>query len=103
MYNDKKITVIIAAAGSGKRMGGGIPKQYLSIGGMPILIKTVKAFETNAFIDAILVVTNVEYINFFKDELTRFGIENVDVVAGGDQRQDSVYTHSKQCQKIRIM
>lgn len=95
MYNDKKITVIIAAAGSGKRMGGGIPKQYLSIGGMPILIKTVKAFETNAFIDTILVVTNVEYMNFFKDELTKFGIENVDVVAGGDQRQDSVYNGLK--------
>ncbi|HZK87843.1 MAG TPA: 2-C-methyl-D-erythritol 4-phosphate cytidylyltransferase [Anaerovoracaceae bacterium] len=95
MYNDKKITVIIAAAGSGKRMGGGIPKQYLSIGSMPILIKTVKAFETNAFIDTILVVTNVEYMNFFKDELTRFGIENIDVVAGGDQRQDSVYNGLK--------
>ena len=95
MYNDKRITVIIAAAGSGKRMGGGIPKQYLSIGGMPILIKTIKAFETNAFIDAILVVTNVEYMNFFKDELARFGIENIDVVAGGDQRQDSVYNGLK--------
>jgi len=95
MYKDKKITAIIAAAGSGKRMGGGIPKQYLSIGGTPILIKTVKAFEANAFIDTILVVTNVEYINFFKDDLTRFGIENVDVVAGGDQRQDSVYNGLK--------
>src|SRR5665648_912910 len=95
MYKDKKITAIIAAAGSGKRMGGGIPKQYLSIGGTPILIKTVKAFEANAFIDTILVVTNVEYINFFKEDLTRFGIENVDVVAGGDQRQDSVYNGLK--------
>lgn len=95
MYNDKKITVIIAAAGSGKRMGGGIPKQYLSIGGVPILIKTVKAFETNAYIDTILVVTNVEYMNFFKDELTRFGIENIGVVAGGNQRQDSVYNGLK--------
>src|SRR5665647_2309348 len=68
-------------------MGGGIPKQYLNIGGMPILIKTVKAFETNAFIDTILVVTNVEHMNFFKDELTRCGSEHIDVVAGGDQRQ----------------
>jgi len=95
MYNNKKITLIIAAAGSGKRMGGGIPKQYLSIGGMPILIKTVKAFETNAFIDTILVVTNIDYINFFQDDLARFGIENVDVVAGGAQRQDSVYNGLK--------
>ncbi|MDP2843974.1 MAG: 2-C-methyl-D-erythritol 4-phosphate cytidylyltransferase, partial [Acetobacterium sp.] len=76
MYNDKIITVIIAAAGSGNRMGGGIPKQYLSIGSIPILIKTVKAFETNAFIDDILVVTNIDYVNYFKDQLDSFGIEN---------------------------
>jgi len=91
MYNNKKISVIIAAAGSGNRMGSGIPKQYLSIGGMPMLIKTVKAFETNDFIDYILVVTNIDYINHFKGELRRFGIANVEVVAGGEQRQDSVY------------
>ncbi|MBK5246939.1 MAG: 2-C-methyl-D-erythritol 2,4-cyclodiphosphate synthase [Peptostreptococcaceae bacterium] len=95
MYNDKIITVIIAAAGSGNRMGGGIPKQYLSIGGTPILIKTVKAFETNSFIDNILVVTNIDYINYFKDELARFGIENIDVVSGGEQRQESVYNGLK--------
>lgn len=91
MYKNKKITVIIAAAGSGKRMGGGIPKQYLSIGGTPILIKTIKAFALNAFIDNILVVTNVDHINYLKDELSRFNIENIHVLAGGNQRQDSVY------------
>lgn len=95
MYKNKRITAIIAAAGSGKRMGGGIPKQYLSIGGIPILIKTIKAFEINAFIDHILVVTNAEYVNFLKDELVRFNIENIDVLAGGNQRQDSVYNGLK--------
>jgi 2-C-methyl-D-erythritol 4-phosphate cytidylyltransferase/2-C-methyl-D-erythritol 2,4-cyclodiphosphate synthase len=95
MYNNKKISVIIAAAGTGNRMGSGIPKQYLSVDGMPIIIKAVKAFEKNNFIDSILVVTNINYHNYFKNELRRFGIVNVEVVDGGEQRQDSVYNGLK--------
>ena len=33
MYENKKIAVIIAAAGKGTRVGGPVPKQYLKIGG----------------------------------------------------------------------
>ena len=36
--------VIIVAGGSGKRMGGEVPKQFLLVAGRPILMHTVEAF-----------------------------------------------------------
>ena len=39
MYENKKIAVIIAAAGKGTRVGGPVPKQYLKIGGEPVILK----------------------------------------------------------------
>ena len=44
MYRDKTVTVIIAAAGSGSRMGGRLPKQYMKTGGEVILRKTAEIF-----------------------------------------------------------
>ena len=40
MYNDKKVTAIITAAGKGSRMGSSIPKQFFKIGGITVLEKT---------------------------------------------------------------
>ena len=45
MYNNKKVAVIIAAAGKGTRIGGPVPKQYLKIGGEPVILRTLKAFQ----------------------------------------------------------
>ena len=40
----QNISVIIAAAGSGSRMGGSVPKQYLLIEDLPVLVRTVRVF-----------------------------------------------------------
>ena len=54
MYNNKKVAVIIAAAGKGTRIGGPVPKQYLKIGGEPVILRTLKAFQKIEEIDYIL-------------------------------------------------
>ena len=56
MLKDKKISVIIAAAGSAKRMGGGLNKQYIVLDGMPVLARSVDVFERNSHIDEIVIV-----------------------------------------------
>lgn len=94
MYNNKKIAVIIAAAGSGNRMGSGIPKQYMEILGKPVLTRSVEAFEKNASTDEIYLVVNQEYTDFCRE--TYLGGKSAmskvkDIVPGGAQRQDSVY------------
>ena len=54
MYKEKKVSVIIAAAGSAVRMGG-VNKQYIEIGGMSVLARSAKAFERNAYADEIII------------------------------------------------
>jgi 2-C-methyl-D-erythritol 4-phosphate cytidylyltransferase/2-C-methyl-D-erythritol 2,4-cyclodiphosphate synthase len=49
------VTAIIAAGGRGRRFGGAEPKQLLSVGGMPILARSVEAFASHPSIDAVIV------------------------------------------------
>lgn len=92
MNNKKKTAVIIAAAGTGKRMGSSIPKQYLKIGGEPILLKSIRAFCDNKEIDWIVVVTNGDYIQACLEMKDRYGLDKIQaVIEGGEERQDSVY------------
>ncbi len=102
MYHNKKIAVIVAAAGSGNRMGSGIPKQYMEILGKPVLTRTVEAFSQNAFTDEVYVVVNREYVEACEraycggsGDCVEAGIAGLDkvkkIVYGGAERQDSVY------------
>ena len=62
MFKGKKVAVIIAAGGSGSRMGTDIPKQFLPLGGQTILEKTVSVFENNEYVDGICVITAKDYL-----------------------------------------
>ena len=88
--SNKKIAVIIAAAGTGSRMNADVPKQYLKIDGKPMLVKTAGAFSENDGVDQIVVVTNQEYHKECERLLLANNI-NATVVVGGEKRQDSVY------------
>ena len=87
-----KHIAIVMAAGSGKRMGGDIPKQFLLIRNKPVLYYTLKTLE-ESFIDEIILVTRHEDISYCEDEIVkRFGFKKVKkVVPGGAERYLSVY------------
>lgn len=93
MTSKTKTAVIIPAAGSGKRMGGGIPKQYGNLGGMSILARTVKAFADQKEIDQIFIVTNEDFIERCRKELSKLGLMDKirAILPGGQERQDSIY------------
>lgn len=87
-----KYLYIVAAAGSGKRMGLGKPKQFLEYDGEPIFIKTLKTIENSKLVDEIIVVTGESFIGDVKDYCREFGITKLkSVVSGGNERQDSIY------------
>ncbi len=97
MYNGSKIAAVIAAAGKGVRLGGAVPKQYLELGGEPVLIRTLKAFSELEEIDHIVIVTGEEYITHCKSIIaeSHAGSKVRAVVKGGGERQDSVYNALK--------
>src|SRR5207249_8262773 len=84
-------TAIIPAAGQGRRMGGDRPKQFLELGGAPVLIHTLRRFEACPSIDAIIVVIPGEATARFLEIASRAGLRKVTrVVSGGIERRDSV-------------
>ncbi|WCK54668.1 2-C-methyl-D-erythritol 4-phosphate cytidylyltransferase [Aneurinibacillus sp. Ricciae_BoGa-3] len=83
------IGVVIVAAGSGKRMGGQVKKQFIELAGKPVLLHTVEIFASMDNWSEIVVVTSEEDIQHVKRLLKDF--PQVQVTPGGAERQDSVY------------
>lgn len=87
----KKKTVIVLAAGQGKRMQSDVHKQYLLLQGKPVLFYCLKALE-DSFIDEIILVTGKgeeEYCR--KNIVEQFGFKKVSkIVEGGKERYHSV-------------
>lgn len=89
MYRDEQVIAIIVAAGSGKRFGSTLPKQFLKINGQTVLQKSVKAFNENTMVDYIIVVAGEGYTELAGELCSRFDKMRT-VVTGGKERQDSV-------------
>lgn len=85
-----RIAALVCAAGVGRRMGIGRPKQYMTLGGEPMLVKTVRALSCVSRIDGIFVVVSPEdpYID---DAAAAFPAKTTVLKAGGAERADSVY------------
>jgi 2-C-methyl-D-erythritol 2,4-cyclodiphosphate synthase/2-C-methyl-D-erythritol 4-phosphate cytidylyltransferase len=91
------VTAIIAAGGRGQRFGGGQPKQLLSVGGRPILERSVSVFLSHSAVDAVVVALPMALADdppaYLRsaEALARAGAgKPLRIVAGGDRRQDSV-------------
>ena len=83
------VTAIIAAGGQGRRFGGAQPKQLLSVGGRPILERTVAVFLAHPAIDALIVALPPALVDDPPAYL-RQTPKPLRIVAGGDRRQASV-------------
>jgi 2-C-methyl-D-erythritol 4-phosphate cytidylyltransferase len=73
-------------------MGGNTPKQYLSLGGHPLLVYSLQVFQNLESIrEVILSVPESDREYCWREIVKPFGLEKVtQVVAGGKRRQDSV-------------
>ncbi len=87
-----KSIALIPAAGMGKRMGASVNKQYLHLGGMPIVARTIAVFEQSPLIDAIYLVIPADEIHYCREHVVEaYGFRKVvKIVAGGRERQNSV-------------
>ena len=82
------VTALIVAAGSGNRLGGGIPKQFRLIADKAVLAHAVDALASHPAVDAVRVVVSEGQEGLARDAL---GPRDVgDVIIGGAARSDSV-------------
>jgi len=102
------VSVVIAAAGKGTRMNLDINKQYIEICRMPVLARTIEAFQECRFIDEIVLVINQNDLVYCKKNIIdAYGFTKVGkIVAGGDKRQQSVFKGlnevSRDCEIVLI-
>ena len=82
---------LLTAAGIGSRMHLEIPKQFLHVGGRPVIVRTMEAFQRHPQIDAIIVVTLEPWTDTVKAYAVRFGITKLRwIVPGGESGQESI-------------
>lgn len=87
--HERKVWCIVPAAGVGSRLGASVPKQYLQIGGIPILEMTLhKLLESRVFQKIVVALSPQD--NFFKS-LSLAHHPDIIAVTGGKERSDSVY------------
>jgi 2-C-methyl-D-erythritol 4-phosphate cytidylyltransferase len=83
------LTAIIVAAGNSQRMG--FDKLLALLGDKPVLAHTIDAFERAASVNEIILVARPDRLTEFEELVRQNNFKKVDrVIAGGEQRQDSV-------------
>lgn len=87
------VSVVIVAAGKSTRMNMETNKQFIEVGGLPVLAGTLLRFENCRYVDEIILVVNEKDIIYCKSNIVDlYDIRKVKVIAaGGLKRQDSVY------------
>ena len=84
---------MLFAGGSGVRMeSSDLPKQFLEVGGKPIIIHTMEHFARHPKVDAIVVACKENWIDYLKELIERFKVSKVrSIVPGGPNGFDSIH------------
>lgn len=90
MPSPRDVGVIIVAAGQGTRIGGGTPKQYLEVGGVPMLVRSTRPFARHPLVAHIAVVLPRTDVASPPAWLLPHLGGMLTLAAGGAERSDSV-------------
>ncbi|MCR4629770.1 MAG: 2-C-methyl-D-erythritol 4-phosphate cytidylyltransferase [Clostridium sp.] len=86
-----KTGAIVLAAGNGSRMHSAVKKQFMMVGGKPLIWYSLQHF-TAAGVDDIILVTGESDIEYCRKMVSDYGFDRVRrVTSGGKERYDSVY------------
>src|SRR4051812_1273449 len=85
-------SAIIVAAGKGTRMGVNVDKLFLEVSGGPVVVHTWRRFASAKCVDEIVLVVRDGMQSAFEELAKKFHLKkNFRIVAGGPERQDSVW------------
>ena len=83
-------SAVILAGGCGTRMGGETTKQWLSVCGVPAVIRSILVFESCRYINEIIVCARKEELEDYANIAETYGLTKLKcVVEGGATRQES--------------
>ncbi len=78
-----KVVAGILAGGIGSRVGAKLPKQFIEIGGVPILIRSLKKFSSFQ----VVVAMNPEWMDYAKNLFKKYNLKDISLIEGGKTRQ----------------
>lgn len=88
----EKLGALVVAAGKGSRFGGPVSKQFLPLGGLPVLARTLAALQEAPAVSEIVLVVGGDDVEHCRGWKERYGIGKLTAVtAGGAERQHSVW------------
>lgn len=84
-------SAVIAAAGAGTRMNSDKTKQLMTLCGIPVIVRTLSAFEECQLIDEIIVAAREDETELYDEFIRRYKFKKIKaVVKGKSTRQESV-------------
>lgn len=86
----RDVGAVIVAAGQGARFGGDVPKQYLPLGGHPVLLHAIRPFVAHPDVACTVVVLPAPDASAVPEWLAPLVGDALRVVAGGSTRRGSV-------------
>ncbi len=87
-----KTSVIIPAGGIGVRFGSQVPKQFLELNDIPIIVHTIRLFDRIDDVESIVIPVHNEWFTHTQELMKKYDCKKVkEVIIGGIERQDSVF------------
>ncbi len=87
-----KIGMVVLAGGIGKRIGRPMPKQFLLLGGKPLLVHVLEKARAIREIDSVVVTCPPSHLDETRKLIENHGFaEKFSCIVGGASRQESVY------------
>lgn len=80
----------IVAGGSGQRMGGSMPKQFMELCGKPVIIRTIEAFLQHADIESVIIGINPDWYDYMSALVQKDFRNGVYITKGGKDRNDTI-------------
>ncbi len=93
----------ILAGGLGTRMSdSGLPKQFLKVGGVPVIIRTLRRFLSCEKLSYIVVAMNESWIDYCYSLMKENGIDlsRISIICGGETRFESLLCLANECKRI---
>jgi 2-C-methyl-D-erythritol 4-phosphate cytidylyltransferase len=86
----RDVGVVVVAAGRGERLGGEVPKQFLPVAGIPLLLRAVGPFLSHPEVSEVVVALPADAVASPPHWLSEVLDHRFRIVAGGALRMDSV-------------
>lgn len=93
----------ILAGGIGSRMERAVPKQFLDIAGIPVVVRTLRTFLSASQVDRVVLAMNPQWTDYCRALLDKHGIgkDEIDMIEGGETRFFSMARIVAHCIAVR--